>query len=272
MKRSCIISAIAALILMMTSCNTMKQVIYFQDRDSINNFQMSAPQSVKLHPGDKIMIVVKCEDPESSDLFNLSYTTRTIGNGGSYKGVGNSQGILGYTIDEEGNIDFPTMGKIQVAGLSRSEIQTLIKNKLSEMGQARNPIVTVDFMDLSIQVLGEVRIPGRYSLSRDVVTLLDAIGMAGDLTIDGRRDKIVVMRQNADGSSTAYTVDLTNGRELLTSPAYYLQQNDIVYVEPNAKKARSSTVNGNNVLSASFWLSLASTAVTIFTFILAINK
>lgn len=270
-KRYSLFSIFAVMILLFSSCKTAEKVVYFQDRDSINNFQMEVPKQVKLHPGDKIMIVVKCEDAQTSDLFNLAYASRLIGS--SNKAFsGNTQGVLGYTIDSNGDIMFPTLGKLHVADMSREEVQRLITDQLSAQGQSQNAIVTVEYLDLSIQVLGEVRVPGKYSLNRDVVTIMDAISMAGDLTIDGCRDKIVVMRQNQDGSVTAYNLNLNSARELLSSPAYYLQQNDIVYVEPNKKKARSSTVNGNNILSASFWLSLASTAVTIFTFVLALNR
>lgn len=270
MKRITFIIAVIATFLTFSSCESWQKVAYFQDRDSISSFQMPTPQQVVVRPGDKIMIFVKCEDPETSDLFNLAYTGRVIGTG-SKGGGQTSQGVIGYTIDAKGRIDFPTLGKLPVAGKSRSEIANLIKSELAQQGQAMNAVVTVEFADLTIQVLGEVTRPGRYSLDRDVVTILDAISMAGDLTIDGLRDRIMVMRQE-DGVQKIYNVNLNSTKDMLASPAYYLQQNDIVYVEPSQKKARNTTVNGNNVLSASFWLSLASTAVTVLTFIIAISK
>lgn len=261
---------IAAIMCSMSSCESWKQVSYFQDSDSVNNVSVPLPSQMTVRPGDKIMIVVKCEDNETSDLFNLAYSPRQIGNSGRATSSA-SQGLLGYTIDAKGRIDFPTLGKIAVAGKTRSEIAAMIKSELAQQGQAMNAVVTVEFMDLSISVLGEVARPARYSVDRDVVTILDAIGMAGDLTIDGQRKNILVMRQE-NGVQKVYTLNLCDTRSLLSSPAYYLQQNDIVYVQPNSKKARNSTVNGNNVISASFWLSLASTTVTVLTFIFALSR
>ena len=147
----------------------------------------------------------------------------------------------------------------------------MIKTELAQQGQARNAVVTVEFMDLAVSVLGEVARPGRYYIDRDVMTVLDAISMAGDMTIDGQRTNIMVMRQE-NGIQKVYNINMTSASSLLSSPAYYVQQNDVIYVTPNTKKARLSTVNGNNILSAGFWLSVASTAVTILTFIFAVSR
>lgn len=131
----------------------------------------------------------------------------------------------------------------------------------------KDPVVTVEFANLGISVLGEVNSPGRFSIDRDRITILDALSMAGDLTIYGNRSKVMVLRQEGD-VQRVYGLNLTSGEHIYTSPAYYLQQNDVVYVEPNAVKARQSTVNGNNVRSTSFWISLASllTSVAILIF------
>ena len=124
--------------------------------------------------------------------------------------------------------------------------------------------MTVEFLNLTVSVLGEVQRPGRFSIDKDRVTILDAIGMAGDLTIHGKRQNVLVQRET-DGQTTLYRVDLTKGSELYASPVYYLQQNDVVYVEPNAMKARQATVNGNNVRSTAFWFSLVSVLTSIAT-------
>ena len=130
-----------------------------------------------------------------------------------------------------------------------------------------DPVVTVEFSNLYISVLGEVNNPGRYGIDRDKITLLDAIGMAGDLTIYGKRQNVVVMREE-EGKQLFYRVDLTSVDDLYSSPVYYLQQKDVVYVEPNETRARQSTVNGNNVRSTSFWVSIASllTSVAVLIF------
>ena len=181
--------------------------------------------------------------------------------------VSTNQGVSAYTVDANGEIDFPVLGKIYVAGMKREEIAECIKNELMEENLVKDPVVTVEFANLCISVLGEVNSPGRFSIDRDKVTILDALSMAGDLTIYGNRSKVMVLRQEGD-VQRVYGINLTSGEHIYTSPAYYLQQNDVVYVEPNAVKARQSTVNGNNIRSTSFWISLASllTSVAILIF------
>ena len=123
-------------------------------------------------------------------------------------------------------------------------------------------MVTVEYMNLTVTVLGEVANPGRFSIDKDRLTLLDALSMAGDLTIYGKRDNVSVQREEG-GKQVIYKVNINSGKELYASPVYYLQQNDVIYVEPNSVRARQSTVNGNNIRSASFWMSLASLLTTI---------
>ena len=177
------------------------------------------------------------------------------------------QGVSGYTVDAHGDIDFPVLGKVHVAGMKRQEIAEYIKGELVRENLVKDPVVTVEFMNLCVSVLGEVNNPGRFSIDRDRLTVLDALSLAGDLTIYGNRYKVIVLRQE-DDVQRVYGIDLTSGEHVYSSPAYYLQQNDVVYVEPNAVKARQSTVNGNNVRSTSFWISLASllTSVAILIF------
>ena len=249
----------------LNSCNTSKEVVYFQDMEpGATEIRMTSPLEITIRPEDKISIIVNSRDPQLTDLFNLPYVTRQLGvstrYGGSY--TNNNQGISGYTVDADGNIDFPVLGKIHVAGMKREEIASHIKNELVTKNLVKDPVVTVEFMNLCISVLGEVNNPGRFNIDRDRITILDAISMAGDLTIYGNRYKVMVMRQEGD-IQRVYGVNLTSGEHVYTSPVYYLQQNDVVYVEPNDVKARQSTVNGNNIRSTSFWISLASLLTSI---------
>ena len=220
-----------------------------------------SPQEIKIQPEDKISILVNSKDPQLANLFNLPVITRQIGQT-STSSSGSNQGVSGYTVDADGNIDFPVLGKIHVAGMKREEIASYIKNELISKNLVKDPVVTVEFMNLAISVLGEVSKPGRYNIDRDKITLLDAISMAGDLTIYGKRDNVYVMR-NEGGKQTSYQVNLLSAQDVYSSPAYYLQQNDVIYVDPNSVRARQSTVNGNNVRSTSFWISLASLLTTI---------
>lgn len=253
----------------LSSCGSSKQVVYFQDlKPGKSEVRLPEVQAITVQPEDKISIIVNSRDPQLTDLFNLPYVTRQLGQSlrTNYSTTTNS-GISGYTVDANGEIDFPVLGKIYVMGKKREEIASYIKNELIRENLVKDPVVTVEFMNLCISVLGEVNTPGRFSIDRDRLTVLDALSMAGDLTIYGNRNKVMVLRQE-DGVQRVYGIDLTSGEHVYTSPAYYLQQNDVVYVEPNAVKARQSTVNGNNVRSTSFWISLASllTSVAILIF------
>ena len=167
-----------------------------------------------------------------------------------------------YTVDSKGDIDFPVLGKLHVQDMTREEVAVYIKKELQSHDLIKDPVVTVEFMNLSVNVMGEVNRPGRYNIDKDHLTILDALSQAGDLTIYGKREKVLVLR-NENGKQRVYGINLCSADHLYSSPVYYLQQNDVVYVEPNDTKARQSTVNGNNVRSTSFWISLASLLTTI---------
>ena len=253
----------------LSSCGTSKDVVYFQDlKPGESEITMPEVQAITVRPEDKISIIVNSRDPQLTDLFNLPIVSRQLGQSlrTSSSNASNS-GISGYTVDAKGYIDFPVLGKIQVAGMKREEIAEHIKNELITKNLVKDPVVTVEFMNLCVSVMGEVNNPGRFAIDRDRLTILDALSMAGDLTIYGNRQKVLVLRQE-NGQQRVYGVNLTSGEHVYTSPAYYLQQNDIVYVEPNEVRSRQSTVNGNNVRSTSFWISLASllTSVAILIF------
>lgn len=248
------------------SCSSSKEVVYFQDlRPGESEIKLPEVQPITVRPEDKISIIVNSRDQELTNLFNLPYVTKRLGQPALKNGISgftNDQGVSGYTVDAEGNIDFPVLGKVHVEGMQRGEIAETIKNELVNKNLVKDPVVTVEFMNLSVSVMGEVNNPGRFSIDRDRITILDALSLAGDLTIYGNRSKVLVLREE-NGVQRTYGIDLTSGEYVYTSPAYYLQQNDLVYVEPNAVRARQSTVNGNNVRSTSFWISLASLLTSI---------
>lgn len=247
----------------LVACSTPARITYFQDlRPGESEQQVVAATEIKVRPGDKLSIIVNSRDPQLTQLFNLPYVTKQLGQGNLIANNMYSQGVSGYMVDEEGRIDFPVLGKIEIAGKNREEIAAFIKEELLAKNLVKDPVVTVEYMNLCISVLGEVASPGRYSIDRDKVTLLDAISMAGDLTIYGKREKVLVLREE-NGVQRVYGVNLCSAEHLYTSPVYYLRQNDVVYVEPNNVRARQATVNGNNVRSTSFWISLASLLTTI---------
>lgn len=271
MKNTACAALMAMALLSVTGCKAPQDVSYFQDTESIIN--IAGRQPITVRPEDKLSIVVKSKDPAVSDLFNLPVYSQRVGVGGASVGNGtvsrdykptSTDGISTYTVDPSGCIDFPLLGKLKVAGMSRSEVAAFIKGELMGRDLVKDPTVTVEFINAGINMIGEVNSPGRYELNADHINVLEAIALAGDLSIAGRRDNVRVLREE-DGQIKVYTLDLTNLKNTASSPAYYLRQNDVVYVEPNDMRKRQSTVNGNNALSTSFWISVASLITTAVT-------
>ncbi len=248
--------------LVLCSCAAPKQIVYFQDIAEGYSMPLPESQPITVQPEDKISILVNSKDPELANLFNLPVVSRYLGTNAAGTSTPVQGTVSGYTVNSEGDIDFPVLGKVHIAGLSREEIASRIKGELVSRNLVKDPIVTVEFMNLTISVLGEVTKPGRYSIDKDRITLMEAIGMAGDLSIYGKRDNVTVVRKE-NGEESVYRVDISSGNELYASPVYYLKQNDVIYIEPNSMRVRQSTVNGNNVRSSSFWMSLASLITTV---------
>lgn len=248
--------------LLLGACASTKKIAYFQDLlPGEGGFQVTSPIEIRISPEDKISIVVNSKDPQLADLFNLPVVGHRIGQTLTTS-MNQNQQISGYTVDSRGNIDFPVLGEIKVQGMNRAEVAAAIKSELVNRNLVKDPVVTVEFMNLNVAIMGEVNNPGRFSIDRDKITILDAVSMAGDLTIYGKRENVLVLRRT-NGSQKVYRVNLCSAEQLYGSPAYYLQQNDVVYVEPNSTRARQSNVNGNNVISTSFWLSVASLLTTV---------
>ena len=261
---------LAAAAVCLSSCNP-KNVSYMQDlNETVLKVQTQA-QQFKIEPGDKLSIIVHSKDPSLASLFNLPVVTSRLGTGGGLtsgssaisRNYGDSEGMASYTVDSNGNIDFPVLGSLHVAGMTRSELIGYLKGELTGRNLIKDPTVTVEFKNTGVSVMGEVKQPGRYDINRDNLNILEALALAGDLDIQGNRQNVKVIRQEADGSTKAYVVDLTNANTLMSSPAFYLKQNDIIYVEPNGVRKRQTTANGNTVLSASFWVSVASLLTSI---------
>jgi polysaccharide export outer membrane protein len=261
MKRIVFFTALLAWFL--SSCQT-PNLTYFNDLHNGQTEIIQQRQDICFRTDDKLTIVVNSRDPQLSNLFNLPYTSQQIGASSSSSSTvsTSTHGIMCYTIDSHGEIDFPVLGKLKVAGMNREQLAYYIKSQLMERNLVNDPVVTVEYAGLAFEVLGEVKKPGRYYFDRDHFTLLDAISMAGDLDINGLRENVSVLRENGD-TRTMYKVNLLSGQELFNSPVYYLQQNDIVYVEANNKRERESTVNGNTLRTPTFWMSLASFLLTI---------
>ena len=246
--------ALAVLAMAVTSCNTYKKINYLQDVVPDREERIAINKGILIQPKDMISIVVSSRNPELAMMFNLPVISYQAGS--EVVANGGSQRLLGYVVDNDGNIDFPVLGLVHAAGLTRWELAKEIKSRIIDGNYIKDPVVTVEFMNFKISVMGEVTSPGTYNIEGDKITLLQALSLARDLTIFGRRDNVSVIREQGD-ERIIYQVDLRSA-SLFESPAYYLQQNDIVYVEPNKVRAGQSTINENNIKSVSLWVSIGS--------------
>lgn len=241
---------IAGILLLFTSCASKKDLIYFQaDSTQLNtSYELNAP---KLQPGDILAISITSDDIRSTIPFNQ--TSPYQGTTGAVQG--NSPFIPTYSIDVNGNIDFPKIGIVHLAGKTRTQAMDIIKAAVSKY--ILNPGVSMEIRNFKVTVLGEVKNPGSFAINNDRITILEAIGLAGDLTINGVRNNVLVIREQ-NGKKEEFRLDLTK-RNALNSPVYYLAQNDVVYVEPNGARIQSSKYTQNT----SIFVSIASLIITI---------
>ncbi len=269
MKKYIHITLFIAMVGWLCSCSTPKNIAYFQNAEAIRGMALQSEQPFRLRPKDKINIVVNSSDPMLINQFNLrspSNSMQSLGSttapqttvGGSTSG----SSILAYTVDEQGDINFPVLGKISVVGKTRQEVAEYLHNRLLERELIKDPIVTVEYVNLSINVLGEVTNPGRINIQKDYFTILDAIASAGDLTINGQRENVMVLRE-VDGEDQTFIINLCNRQDVLNSPVYYLQQNDVIYVTPNPKRQREANSTGNIFNQPSIWITFASFLTTL---------
>jgi len=236
-------------LMILTSCASNKKIVYLNEQSSLSDSVLKYENV--LQPDDILVITVTSEEPELASPFNLMYlNTRS-----TEARNGNNDALFTYLIDQEGNIDFAGVGEIKLAGLTRIEAENKIKDILSK--QIVNPGVILRLLNFKISVLGEVQAPGVKSVAGERVTLLEALSMAGDLTIYGKRKNITIIRENS-GVKTIAEVDITN-TDFINSPYYYLNHNDVVYVKPNKTKVNSSVIGPNLTVG----LSAISLIVTI---------
>ena len=251
---------------MLSSCATVKDIAYFQNKVVNQPEKIDKHAGIVIQPKDMLSIVVSSRNPELVTMFNLPVVSYQAGS--EIVASGGAQRILGYVVDNAGCIDFPVLGPLEVAGMTRWELAEMIKTKLIKGGLLTDAVVTVEFMNFKVSVLGEVNAPGTYTIEGDKVTVLQAISLARDLTIFGMRENVSVIRER-DGERTIYQINLCDVN-LFKSPAYYLQQNDIIYVEPNKEKARQSTTDDKTLRMTSIFVSGGSLVVSIATLVTSI--
>lgn len=251
-------------LLLLASCSSYKNVPYLQNKEVVNQFDGLLPMyDAKIMPKDLLTITVNTTDPEASAPFNL--TVQSAINSARTTSLVQQPTLQQYLVNNDGNIDFPVLGRIHVGGLTKNQAEDLIREKLKDYLR-EVPIVTVRMSNYKISVMGEVARPGTFTVSNEKVNILEALAMAGDLTIWGMRDNVMLIREDSDGRREIYTINL-NDANLVNGPHYYLQQNDILYVTPNETKAKNSDIGQSTSLwfsATSILVSIASLLVTIF--------
>ena len=266
--------AAVAVFVTLASCASYDKVPYFQDLNSEANLPTlnATDYTLRLAPADMINIVVSSAlSPEIATSFNLPLQSNRIGAPVGQVGAQSTQSTMPYLIDSNGDIDFPVVGKIRVAGSTREEVETIIKNILVEQKLLNDAVVTCQVMNQYINVIGDVKTPGRIQIDKDNLTIVEALAKCGDLNITGERHNVTVIRRVGD-QQKVYHVDLTSAQNVFGSPVYYLLPNDIVYVNPNKTKQRTSTPNGNTWQSPLIYISTFSMLMSIATTIVALTK
>ena len=257
---------VAAAVLTVTSCSTPKNVAYIQNSDYIDYTNSEILYDARIMPKDILTVTINTVNPEASAPFNL-IVRPTLANATS--NIPTSGGALQtYLVDNEGCIDFPVVGKLQVGGLTKSMCEKLIHDKIKRyMNAEENPIVTVRMSNYKISVIGEVNRPGMFTVDNEKINIFEALAKAGDLSIYGVRDRVKLIRENAKGRKEIHTINL-NDANIVNSPYYYLQQNDVVYVEPNQVKARNSAIG----TSTTIWISVTGALVSLASLIVNILR
>ena len=263
--RQLFIAAISG-VLMLSSCGAVKDIAYFQNKVINEPEKIDKHAGIVIQPKDMLSIVVSSRNPELVVMFNLPMVQHMAGS--EIAGGSSQQRLLGYVVDNNGCIDFPVLGTLKVAGLTRWELADMIKKRLLKEGYLTDAVVTVEFMNFKVSVLGEVTVPGTYSIEGDKVTILQALSLAHDLTIYGQRENVSVIRER-DGERIIYQINLCDV-DLFKSPAYYLQQNDVIYVEPSIEKARQSTIDDKKLRLTTIAISSSSLLVSVASLIVGI--
>ncbi len=250
--------AFLLVLLSVSSCTSSKQILYFQDIDEVELNKLTNEYEAVIKKDDRLTIVVSGPDKLVTAPYNLTLSEMSTGGGYS---TNPEQSTLTYLVDAQGNISFPVLGEIHVEGMTRND---LVQYLTAEIGKdVKDPIVYVAFRNYKITVLGEVRSPGTFTMDSEKISLLQALGRAGDLTMTARRDNVILLRE-IDGVQQHITIDLRKS-DILESPYFYLQQNDVLIVQPSATRVATATT------ATGIWsviLSSITTSIALLSFIL----
>ena len=265
MERKCftkIVSAVVMLLLAFTSCTSYKKVPYLQNSRELASATAELHEA-KIMPQDLLTITVVCpEDPTAAMAYNLVAPSDLSRN----NNLTSQTALQNYIVGNDGTVRIPSIGVMKIAGLTLSEAEKAIYERVKK-SILSDVVVTVRFVDFKVSVLGEVTSPGTYTVKNGKVNIFEALSMAKDMTIWGLRDNVKIVREDKDGNKNVYEVNL-NDANLVNSPYYYLQQNDVVYVTPNESKAKNSDVGS----STSLWFSATSILVSLVSLLYNILK
>jgi polysaccharide export outer membrane protein len=266
MKKQIFSLMVTVAVMLLSSCGSTKDVAYFQNAAQVDLSASKVLYDARIMPKDELTITVSTTDPEAAIPFNMTVATPYTQNRSISSG---SYGQLQtYLVDNQGNIEFPIVGTVHLGGMTKLEAEQLIKSKIQPyMNANENPIVTVRMSSYKVSVLGEVTRPGSFTVSKEKVSILEALALAGDLTIYGVRDNVQLIREDASGQKAIYMLNL-NDANIINSPYYYLQQNDIIYVTPNKVKAQNSSVGSMTTL----WFSATSILISLTSLLYNILK
>lgn len=264
------LSLLSALCILLASCGSTKNIPYLVDAEQLPEKQLKETAMIyeaKIMPKDILTVTVNTTVPEAAVPFNLPLAPANSG------AINTTQltygaGLQNYIVDNAGNIEFPVLGTLHVAGLTRVQVQNLIKSKIYPEFLKEEPVINVRFQNYKISVLGEVARPGSFTATNEQCTLFDALAMAGDLTIYGKRENVMLIREYADGSKAVYRINLQDKDLVLNPQIYYLQQNDVLIIEPNKTKARAAGIGS----SETFTISIISTLISVATLIITATR
>lgn len=251
-----------AIVVLMASCNQVKQIAYFKEPDTKGTTLGKASFDARIKPKDMLSISVVSSEPEASRRYNLFAPQQA---GETVTSLYSQPTLQNYLVGNDGIINFPSLGDISVKGISTAELEELLSKKLKPYFSQEMPVITIRIVNFSINVLGEVNRPGKYETTNEQITLLQALALASDMTIYGRRDNVKVIRVDSEGVRRIFKVNL-NDNSLFNSPAYFLEQNDVIYVEPNKSKSKSSkygTAESYLISTVSVGISLVTMLATI---------
>lgn len=268
MKKNLVLSGLLlTAALWLASCTAPKNIAYIKNSDEVDFTKSAYLYDARIMPKDVLTITVNTVNPEASAPFNLIVST-SLNTSNVNQTFGTNRALQSYLVSNDGTIEFPVLGTLQVGGLTKIECEKMIHDKIKPYLNAKEtPVVTVRMANYKISVLGEVNRPGMFTVDNEKINIFEALAKAGDLTIYGVRDNVKLIRENEKGTKEIHTIVL-NDANIINSPYYYLQQNDILYVEPNKVKAQNSTVGQ----TTSLWISATSILISFASLLFNILK